>query len=218
MDYIAARRNMVESQIRPNRVSDERVVAAMSDLPREIFVPKPVMGLSYIDEAIAIGEGRYLMEPMVTARLLQAATIGSDDVVLDVGCGTGYVSALLAGLASTVVGLECDPALAEAARENMSQQEFNTVTIVEGPLEAGHADMAPYDVIFVNGAVPHDPETLTGQLADGGRLVVVLTPEGSPMGKGILFTMVDGVLSRRDVFDAGTPSLPGFSRAPEFVF
>lgn len=218
MDFIAARRNMVENQLRTNQVVDPVVISAMSEMPREAFVPKAAAGFCYIDEAVAVGDGRYMMEPMVTGRLLQAAEVMSDDVVLVVGCGTGYVSALLADMASTVVGLECDEDLAAAARNNMGEQEINTVSVVQGPLDQGYPEMAPYDVIFLNGVVSRVPDELTRQLAEGGRLVAVISEPGQVMGKGTLYTLIDGVLSRRDFFDAGTPPLPGFAPAPKFVF
>ncbi len=216
MDYAAARRNMVENQVRPNRVTDPRVVSAIAEIPREAFVPKHLADIAYVDEALALGQGRYLMEPMVLARLLQAAEVDSSDVVLDIGCATGYAAAVLARLASIVVALESDPALAAAATETLSGLGIDTVTVVEGALERGYPKQAPYDVIFIDGSVSEFPPAIAEQLAEGGRMVAVI--HGEPMGRGVLVTRHGGILSRREVFDAGTPLLPGFAAEAAFVF
>lgn len=216
MDYAAARHNMVENQVRPNRVTDPLIISAMAELPREAFVPKPLVGIAYIDEALDLGRGRYLMEPMVLARLLQAAEVGAGDVVLDIGCATGYSAAVLARLASTVVALESDPALASRATETLTGLGIDTVAVVEGPLEQGYPRQAPYDVIFIDGAVSEIPSVVSDQLAEGGRMVVVI--HGDPVGKGMLTTRHGGILSSRQVFDAGTPMLLGFAAEPAFAF
>ncbi len=216
MDFAAARHNMVENQIRPNRVTDPRVLSAMAELPREAFVPKALQSIAYVDEDIAIGEGRYLMEPMVLALLLQAADVRSTDVVLDIGCGTGYAAAVLARMASTVVTLESDAGLAVRATETLAELEIDTVAVVEGRLEKGYPKQAPYDVIFFGGAVSEVPPVITEQLADGGRLAAVIAGDGP--GKGTLFTRYGGAVSRREMFDAGTPFLPGFAPSPTFTF
>ena len=225
MDFTAARRTMVESQIRPNQVTDAAVLAALAEVPREAFVPKGLAGVAYVDEAICLEEGgleggRHLMEPLIAARLLQAATVTPTDVALEVGCGPGYGAAVLAHMASTVVALESDPALAAAAADALARLEINTVTVVEGPLSEGWSEQAPYDVIIMGGAVAQVPAAITDQLAEGGRLAAVLTPPGqaTDMGRGTLFVRQAGVLSHVDLFDAGTPPLPGFAPPPAFVF
>lgn len=215
MDFAAARHNMVENQVRANRVTDPGIVAAMEALPREVFLPEPLRGIAYIDEDIAIGGGRHVMEPMVQARLLQAAEVGPNDIVLDVGCGTGYGAALLARLASTVVTVECDSALARRAGEIMTELGIDTVSVFEGPLAAGWPDQAPYDVIMIEGAVSEVPKAICDQLGEGGRLVTVVA---GAVGKAILITRHRGVLGRRIIFDAATPILPGFERHPAFEF
>jgi len=216
MDFAIARHNMVESQIRPNRVTDPYVLDAIAALPREAFVPKSLAGVAYVDEAIPIGGGRYLMEPMVLARLLQAAEVQEDDIALLVGCGSGYEAAVLSHLASTVVALESDPELAESASDLMSELGIDTVAVVDGGFAQGFARQAPYDVIIFNGAVSEIPVAILEQLSEGGRLVAIVG-EG-PMGKGTLVTKNSGVLSSRVVFDAGTPLLTGFEPAPSFSF
>jgi len=216
MDFASARQNMVENQIRPNRVTDPLVLSAMAELPREAFVPKTLQDIAYVDEGIALGGGRYLMEPMVLALLLQAAEVRPTDVVLDIGCGPGYAAAVLARMASTVVALESDPALAARATATLAELGIDTVAVVEGPLEKGYPKQAPYDVIYFGGAFSRIPPVITDQLAEAGRLVALAAGDG--VGKGTVVARYAGVLSRREVFDAGTPCLPGFSPAPTFTF
>jgi len=208
---------MVESQIRPNKVSDPAIIEAILAVPRERFVPAALRGIAYVDEDVPLGGGRYLMEPMVFGRLLQFAAIGRDDVVLDVGCGSGYASAVMAQLARKVVALEEDPALAHGAAARFAELAISKVVPVEGALTAGWPELAPYDVILFNGAVAAIPPAIAGQLAKGGRLVAVVQAEPG-MGKAVLVTRVEGVYAQRIVFDAGTPMLPGFAARPGFVF
>lgn len=217
MDYATARLNMVESQVRPNRVTDPRIVAAMLELPRESFLPKPLRGIAYVDEDIHIGDGRYLTEPMVQARLVQAAQITSGDVVLEIGAATGYGAALLARLASTVVALESDPALAKSASATLAALGIDNVAVVEGKLADGYPQQAPYNAIVLAGGVEYIPQGIAGQLAEGGRLVAVLMPPGEP-GRAVLATRIGGAISTRVIFDASCPVLPGFRREPGFVF
>jgi protein-L-isoaspartate(D-aspartate) O-methyltransferase len=216
MDYAAARHNMVESQIRPNRVTDPLVMAAMAEVPREAFLPKSLRGVACVDEDIPLGNGRYMMEPLVLARLLQGAEIAAGDMVLVIGCATGYCSAVLARLANTVVALEYDPDLAEAATATLGNFEIDTVAIVEGPLRDGYAKQGPYDVIFFCGAVAEIPGAIREQLSVGGRLVAVVSEGG--MGKAVVVTRRDGHYSRLELFDAATPLLSGFEPKPSFVF
>jgi protein-L-isoaspartate(D-aspartate) O-methyltransferase len=217
VDYQSARLNMVESQIRPNKVSDPAIIEAMLAVPRERFVPAALRGIAYVDEDVPLGGGRYLMEPMVFGRLLQFAAIGRDDVVLDVGCGSGYASAVMAQLARKVVALEEDPALAHGAGARFAELAISNVVPVEGALTVGWPELAPYDVILFNGAVAAIPPAIAGQLAKGGRLVAVVQAEPG-MGKAVLMTRVEGVYAQRIVFDAGTPMLSGFAARPGFVF
>lgn len=217
IDYAAARLNMVESQIRPNGVVDERILHAMHELPREQFVPKSLRGIAYVDEDLHIGGGRYLMEPMVLARLIQAAQIEADDVVLEIGAGTGYGAAVLSRLASTVVALESDPALAKSANKVLGELGIDNVALIEATLADGFPRQAPYNVIMFGGAVEQIPPALTEQLAEGGRLVAVVVPPGQA-GKAMLATRIGGLVSMRPIFDAACPVLPGFKREQGFVF
>jgi protein-L-isoaspartate(D-aspartate) O-methyltransferase len=217
MDYAAARYRMVQNQIRTNRVTDQQVIAAMSDLPRERFVPDSSRGFAYVDEDIPLAGGRYLIEPLTTALLLQTAEIQADDVVLDVGCGTGYTSAIAARMASAVVSLESDPGLATRATVNLAQLGLTTATVVVGPLRAGWVAQAPYDVIVFSGAVSAVPQAISEQVGEGGRMVAVIAPEKG-MGCGTLFLREGGIVSRRPVFDAAIPLLPEFTAETAFRF
>ena len=136
-DYAAARRNMVLSQLEPTRVHDPRILDAMGAVPREAFVPKSLAGVAYVDEDLEVARGRYLMEPVVLARLIEALGIQEGDLVLDVGCCTGYSAAILARLAGTVVAVESDAELAAKAGDNLSKVGTDNVAIIEGPLPAG---------------------------------------------------------------------------------
>ena len=216
MDYPAARQHMVESQIRPNRVTDPRIISAMAEIPRETFVPKSLLGVAYVDEVLALGNQRHLLSPMVVARLLQAAEVEAEDVVLDIACGPGYSAALLSRMATAVVALESDPDLAAAAARNIAELEIDNVAVVEGPLAEGWSKQGPYDVIVFDGAVSAIPDAVRGQLSDGGRLVAVLA--GNGMGKASLITRHGSAFSQREVFDAACPILPEFTAEPSFVF
>ena len=216
IDFAAARRSMVTNQLVPNRVSDERVTGAMGAVARELFVPEAFRAAAYADEDVALGRGRYVMEPRVFARLLQAAAVGANDLVLDIGCGSGYSSAVLAKLAATVVALEADAELAARATQTLARAGADNVAVVTGPMREGYAQQGPYDVIFVNGAVPAIPDRLAAQLADGGRLVAVVG--AARLGKATLVVNVGGVAAVQALFDAAVPALPGFAEPSTFVF
>jgi protein-L-isoaspartate(D-aspartate) O-methyltransferase len=217
---------MVESQLRPNEVTDARLLAAMRNLPRERFVPQKLRPLAYIDEAIEIfpsidgAPPRFLLAPMVLARLIQLAGVEPDDAVLDVGCATGYSTAVLAALGRIVTGLEPEPELAAAARDALRGLGIANADIVDGPLAAGHSASGPYDVIVLNGSVAEVPDALIAQLSEGGRLVAVM-PAGAntgSQGRAYLFVKVGSEASGMPHFDAGARPLPGLSPAPVFTF
>ena len=216
MDFAAARENMVDCQILPNRVTDKRLIEALGAVPREAFVPTEYQGVAYVDEAIPLGGGRDLMQPLVTARLFQAAEPKVRDLALVIGCGTGYGAAVLSYLVGTVVAVESDGGLAKEANQVLSGLGIDTVAVMEGRLEEGYKKQAPYDVILFDGAVADVPDALSSQLAEGGRLVAVISDNG--VGKAQLMTRHHDQLSSREVFDAGAPLLPGFERSESFVF
>jgi len=217
MNYAAARHNMVENQIRTNRVTDPAILSALENTPREVFVPKQLRGVAYVDDGLDLGSGRSLMEPLTFARLLQTAEITETEVVLDVGCGSGYSAAVLSRLASTVVAVESDADLAEQAKSRLAELSVDNVALVAGPLNAGDAAHGPYDVIVIEGAVAEIPAALTAQLADGGRLVAVVAGEKG-LGRATLVARVGDVLSSRVVFDATAALLPGFNAKSGFRF
>jgi len=208
---------MVESQIRTNKVTDQRVIAAFEVVPRELFVDEAKRGFAYIDEDLEVAPGRYLMEPMVLARLLQAAAPAAGDIVLDIGCASGYSTAILAQLAETVVGIESDRALRDEANRTLNALDVDNAVVVEGALESGYQKQAPYNVIVFQGAVAEVPETIKRQLAEGGRLVAVICDEAG-IGRGTLIQRSGESFSARVLFDAATPLLPGFAREEGFVF
>jgi protein-L-isoaspartate(D-aspartate) O-methyltransferase len=220
-DFATARAMMVDSQVRPNKVNDPRILAAMRRLPREAFVPPAAAARAYADEDVPLGNDRYLMEPMVIARLVQTAAIRPGDRALVVGAGTCYGAALLAECGATVTALEQDEALLALARPALAAAGLQ-VTLVSGPLAKGWNAAAPYNVILIEGAVEDIPPALIGQLRPsavgraGGRLLVVLHHAG--VSQALLGERVGDTLSLQPAFDCATPLLPAFRRAPSFVF
>lgn len=219
IDFAEMRRAMVDAQVRANDVTDLRIVAAMLETPRERFVPAGLRNFAYIDDDLLVKEGspsRYLMEPMVLAKLLQAAEIGPEALVLDVGAASGYSTAVLAKLAGQVVALEEDAELAGQGSSVLVDLGLLNAAYVHGPLTAGWSAEAPYDVILLNGSVDSAPEALLAQLKPGGRLVAVVGQGRA--GRATVFTNTTGGVGSRVVFDAAVPTLPGFEARPGFVF
>lgn len=215
MDYAVARQHMVDSQIRTNKVTDERLIDAIRAMPRERFVPDSLRARSYVDDDVELAPGRFLMEPMVTARLIQAAEVKPANIALVVGAASGYAAALLARLADTVVALEADAALAQRASSTFADLGIDNAAVVEGPLAAGCAKHAPYDVVFLDGAVEQVPQSLVDQLGEGGRMVGVVNDGG--VGRAMLWINSGGALSKRILFDANVTPLPGFKAPARFV-
>lgn len=219
MDFQAARTKMVDNQIRTTDVTSHSVLSAFLDVPREAFVPERKKALAYIDTDIAVSDadgGRYLMEPSPLAKLLQFGEIVKSDTVLEVGCATGYASAILSKIATRVVALESDAALAATAKSTIESLGYGNVTVVTGPLEAGCRTEAPFDVIFINGAVETVPTALLDQLKDGGRLIAVVGYGNASRAK--LFLREGNRTSERLGFNTAVKPLPGFRLAREFQF
>ena len=221
IDFASARTKMVDLQLRTEGVTDADLLAAMGTVPREVFVPERMKALAYVDENIAYGStgplaGRYLIRPAALGRLIEAAEVNPTDVILDVGCGSGYATAVLARLGASVVGLECDKELAAAATHALTSLAAGNVKIVTGPLENGAPEDGPYDVILVEGAVEEAPESLLRQLRIGGRLVTVIGRGRAAQAS--VFTRSSGDTGERVAFDAFLPPLPGFEKPKAFVF
>ena len=212
--FDAARRMMVDGQIRTNDVTDRRILGAFDRVPREKFVPDAKAGIAYLDRDLPVGQGRALLKVMVLAKMIHAADIRATDRVLDVGCATGYSTAILAHIAGSVVGLEDDDACAAIATRALLEAGV-AVTLRRGALTGGAKADGPFDVIVIEGAVERVPAALFGQLAEGGRLVCVLRQATS--SRATLYVKADGDVSARALFDAAAPLLPGFAEAPQFV-
>lgn len=217
-DFNAARRMMVDGQLRTFDITDQAVLAAMLAVPRERFVPPALAGIAYLDMEISVGgrSGRHLLKPMIFGKMLQAAEITPADNVLDVGCATGYSAAVLSKLSTKVVALEEDAELARHARHVLPEVGVTAVSVVEGPLADGWSSTAPYDVIIVNGRCEAVSTQLLGQLAPNGRLVAIVG--AGPAPKATIYRNAEGKISGRPVFDAAGPALPGFARPPAFQF
>ena len=213
-DFAARRRTMVDTQVRPSDVTKFPIIEAMLRVPREEFVPDGKVEAAYVGENLTLEEGRVLLDPRTLAKMLDALDITPSDLVLDIGCGTGYSSALMQGMAQAVIGLEEDEALAESAETALARAGAETVVLVRGKLTEGATDHAPYDVIILQGGIEEFPQALIGQLAEGGR-VCALFMDGA-LGVVRLGVRKGDVIGWRDIFNAAAPVLPGFEKARAF--
>lgn len=217
-DLNTARANMVEKQIRPNQVTDRRIFDAMLDIPREMFVPDAKRGIAYMENLLEVRPGRFLLAPMVFARLLQEAQIRSEDRILDVGCLMGYSSAVLARIGRHVIALDCNSELIEEARSRLAGLGADSIEVrAAEDLKTGYAEGGPYDVILCEGSVDLVPDSLKAQLADGGRLLAIVN-QSATLGEAMLFERAGEIVSGRVLFEATVPRLPGFAREQGFVF
>jgi len=214
LDSAQQRANMVATQLRTNDVTDPRLIRAILSIPREAFVPAHLAPLAYMEGCIPLGNGRVLLDPRSFGKMAQLAAIRSEDRVLDVGCGTGYSTAVFSHLAAHVIGLEHDRDLAEVAGTNL--QNFRNAELAVEKLNEGLRAKAPYDVIFLNGAVERAPDNLIEQLSNRGRLVCVVRDGAA--GHARMYLKDEGAISERSTFDADLPVLPGFERARSFTF
>ncbi|MEL7047633.1 MAG: protein-L-isoaspartate O-methyltransferase [Pseudomonadota bacterium] len=221
VDISLQRKNMVESQVRPNDITDRRIIRAMAKLPRELFLPQAVRPIAYMDEDIplsssnATGSVRALMAPRSFAKLVQLADISETDIILDVGTATGYSAAVLANLCETVVALEADNGLAVDATKLLEELAIDNVVVVEGELEAGFPDEGPFDAIVIEGTISQLPEALLDQLKDGGRLVAVV--DSGPVSHATIWRRIGANFDSRVAFDVGAPPLPGFEKPQAFT-
>ena len=218
--FSIARQKMVDGQVRPSDVTDLGIIDAMLAVPREAFVPQDKQALAYLDIDLDVSEGgserRFLIKPVVTAKMLQAAEIKDTDNVLVVGCATGYAAAVVAKLAGQVTATEVDPTMAARAKDVLAQLGIGNVTVRAADPSEGDAANAPYDVIVLNGATEVTPDRVYRQLKDGGRLVGVFAM-AQPQ-RAMIATHSHGDVGTRALFDAAIPVLPGLGRVPAFVF
>ena len=205
LDFAVARTMMVDGQIRPNKVTDPRIIAAMRDVARERFLPPALASLAYVDIEVDLGAGRVLPQPMATARLMQLAELRQGDRVLVIGAGPGYSAALLAACGAVVTALDTIQGIVSTG-----------VTWATGPLAAGWAAGGPYDLILIDGAVAQFPSDLAAQLAPNGRLVGVQVSHG--IGRAMHGIAVGGSLRVVAAFDCNAPLLPGLGHIAGFVF
>ena len=219
IDAALQRKNMVESQVRPSDVTDRRITRAMLAIPREQFVPAQLKSLAYMDNELTLSSGREapraLMAPRTFAKLVQLADLAETDIVLDVGCASGYSAAVIAHIAQTVVALECDAGLAAAATRTLSSLHCDNVAVVTGDLAQGYPKEGPYDAIIVEGTVASVPSALLHQLKDGGRLVAVIVDGG--VSQAARWRRIGEAFDHVTAFDAPAPPLPGFEHASGFV-
>lgn len=214
-DYPARRTMMVDTQIRPSDVTKFPIIEAFLHIPREVFVPTHLKEAAYAGENLMLGEGRILLEPRTMAKMLDALNITRTELVLDVGAGLGYSTAVIAQLAEAVVGVEENDSFAADAQTNLGTQAIDNAVIHQGPLVEGDAQHGPYDVIIVQGGVEVLPDALVAQLKEGGR-VACLFMSGA-LGVGRLGVRQHGTIAWRDIFNAAAPVVPGFAKAPEFT-
>lgn len=217
MDFDSAREIMVDSQIRPNDVTDPRIVSAFLRTPREVFVPNSRKGVAYSELEIETSPGRALWTPRDTAKLIKLADFRPTDLVLVIGAGSGYEAALISHLADTVIALEETAQLVDAMSQRFAAVGVDRAAAVEGPLAKGLPEQAPFDVIYVAGMIETMPETWASQVRDGGRLVAVMADAGG-VGRGKVFTRSGDTLASREGFDAYPPRFAAFDRKPSFSF
>lgn len=218
-DFKKAKMNMVLSQIKPNDVYESNVLRAFETVPRENFVPDTRQSLAYIDEDLKIGEGRYLIEPSVFARMVQHAQLTKDSYVLAIGAGYGYGAAILSYLCKTVIALESDPALYKKAKERLAPDFYDNTFIVQSVLKTGYQKESPYDVIFIEGSCAEPPRAVFEQLkTDGGKLYYIDRPVGGRCGQAMCIERRGDHFGKIPLFDANTPYLPGFEPQDAFQF
>ncbi len=214
-DFTHQRTTMVDTQIRPSDVTKFPVIEAMLAVPREAFVPDDMRAAAYADDNISLGKGRVMLAPRSLAKLLDALDIQPDELVLDVGCGLGYATAVMARMAEFVVAVEENPDMAREATTILAEHGVDNAAVVTAPLAEGDARHGPYDVILIEGAIEQLPDNLAAQLKEGGR-IACLFAEGR-LGVARIGHKLDGRISWRFLFNAGAPVLPGFEAQHAFA-
>ncbi len=214
IDYAAAREAMVDRQVRTADVTLYPIIAAMLAVPREDFVPAALRPVAYLGEHVPLAPGRVLLDPRVFAKLLDALEVGPADLVLDLGCGLGYSTAVLARMAQAVVALEPDPKMAADAEALLGRHAVDNAVVQAGPLEAGVVEHGPFDAIILEGAIETLPHAIEAQLKVDGRIAAIFTDGAG--GQARLGLRTPQGISWRRIFDATAPVLPGFAAAKAF--
>ena len=217
MDYQTARENMVENQVRTNNVTDMLVISTLKQVPREIFIPKNKRYIPYLDDNIAIGNGRYTMQPMVIGRIMQYANIQSKDITLIIGSGLGYTSALFSCISGTVIALESNKIMAQKSDKILQEARYDNVIVVENILKDGYPKYAPYNIIIFDGAISEVPQKILNQLAEKGRLLAIIHSPGK-VGITRCYERIQGKICSRDLFETNIAYLPEFVPKETFCF
>lgn len=214
-DFAARRRIMVDTQVRPSDVTKFPIIEAMLNVPRELFVPDSMREAAYVEDAIPLSGGRVVLEPRTFAKILDNLNIADSELVLDIGCGLGYSSAVAARMAQLVVAVEQDEAMVDEAQALLTEAGVDNAVVQAGELAEGAAEHGPYDVIMVQGGVEDVPARLVDQLKDGGRIACIFMD--GDLGAVRIGHKANGRVSWRFVFNAGAPILPGFKKMSEFA-
>ncbi len=214
-DYTARRTMMVDTQVRPSDVTEFTIIDAMLRIPRELFVPSDKTEFAYIDEQVVLEDGRVLLDPRLFAKMLEVLDLTKTDLVLDIGCGFGYSSAVIARIVEAVVALEEDDTMLREAETLLSDQGADNVVLQSGALDQGAKDLGPYDAIILQGGVETLPDQVLAQLKDGGRIACLFMK--GPVGSVKIGYKLDGAVSWRFAFNGAAPVLAGFEAKPEFV-
>lgn len=219
MNFALARTNMLNCQLSTNGISDSAVLEAFEATPRELFLPDTHKNLAYVDEDLKLDNGSMLMEPLILARMVQAAEVQADDIVLNIGDTAGFSTAVLSRLSTTVVALESRIGILDRARKVWANMDLCNIAVIKGDSRKGSVAHGPYTLIMINGAVPEIPDALTAQLAVGGRLVTVLCPPGQRVGQITVVKKIgEDSFSTVRLYDAATPYLPEFEPGTVFTF
>ena len=218
MDFKIARKNMVENQIRANKVTSLNVINAFLDVPRERFVPDALQEISYVDEDIQLSRNRFMMKPMILARLFQSLNLKGNENILHVGSNSGYGSAILSRMCSSVISLESDKKLFETSIHTFSNMGFDNVVPLHGSMENGVEKEAPFDIIFIEGSIETEPKSLFGQLNENGKLIAIIRPANIKIGKAKLFFKIGNEIGQENLFDAQVSKLSIFKSKTKFSF
>ena len=218
MDFKIARKNMVENQIRANKVTSLNVINAFLDVPREKFVPDALQEISYVDEDIQLSRNRFMMKPMILARLFQSLSLKGNENILHVGSNSGYGSAILSRMCSSVISLESDKKLFETSIHTFSNMGFDNVVPLHGSMENGVEKEAPFDIIFIEGSIETEPKSLFGQLNENGKLIAIIRPANIKIGKAKLFFKISNEIGLENLFDAQVSKLSIFKSKTKFSF